>query len=177
MAELAQVAVLREVSTTEPFEAFFRREYPRLVPMLQALVGDRAAAEDVAQEALAAAQQQWARLSAYDKPGAWVRRVALNRAANVRRGRGREGAALRRMARADGVDAAAPMPDERLWASVRALPEHQRHAVVLHYVDDRPLSDIAVVMRCSVGTVKTHLSRARAALARQLAEPSREVPT
>jgi RNA polymerase sigma-70 factor (ECF subfamily) len=150
------------------FEQFFRDEYPRLVPMLQALLGDRQRAEDVAQDALAAAQREWSRVSGLDKPGAWVRRVALNASANVRRRRGREAVALRRLGPAPVTASAAADVDEELWRHVRQLPEQQRWAVVLHYVEDRSVSDVAGILRCAEGTVKTHLSRARATLAKQL---------
>jgi RNA polymerase sigma-70 factor (ECF subfamily) len=150
------------------FERFFRDEYPRLVPMLQALLGDRQRAEDVAQDALAAAQREWERVSGLDKPGAWVRRVALNASANVRRRRGREAVALRRLSAAPVSTGVAADADEELWRLVRQLPEQQRWAVVLYYVEDRSVGDVAGILRCSEGSVKTHLSRARTTLATQL---------
>ena len=58
--------------------------------------------------------------------------------------------------------------DPELWRLVRRLPEQQRWAVALHYVEDRPVAEVAGVLGCSEGTVKTHLSRAWATLARQL---------
>ncbi len=159
---------------TVTFEDFFRAEYPRLVPMLRALTGDRQRAEDVAQEALWKAQRDWERISQYERPGAWVRRVALNASANVRRGQRREAAALSRigLGRDDGWDF--EIGDDDLWRLVRALPEQQRWAVVLHYVEDRTVMDIAEILGCSDGTVKTHLSRARTTLARQLHAPRTE---
>jgi RNA polymerase sigma-70 factor (ECF subfamily) len=160
---------------TVTFERFFRDEYPRLVPMLHALTGDRQRAEDLAQESLAKAQQDWARVSTLDRPGAWVRRVALNASSNVRRRRGREAAALHRIGRAgpEAVDLPAAA-DPELWLLVRRLPERQRWAVALHYVEDRALADVAAVLGCSEGAVKTHLSRARATLARQLTDTRKE---
>lgn len=171
-----------ETTTTPmPFDDFFRREYPQLVPMLHALLGDRAQAEDVAQEAIAAAQEQWTRIERYDQPGAWVRRVALNRASNARRRRGREAIALRRVgvtAADDGCGAdgegGPDLPDADLWRLVRALPDQQRFAVALHYVEDLSIAEVAAVLECAEGTVKTHLSRARATLTRQLPRPSAE---
>lgn len=155
------------------FEQFFREEFPRLVPMLHAVCGDRQHAEDLAQDALAAAQRDWDRIAGYDKPGAWVRRVALNASSNARRRQRRESAGLRRV----GVGEPVTVPgtsDDALWRLVRRLPEQQRWAVALHYVEDRSVADIAEVLHCSQGTVKTHLSRARATLARQLGQPTQE---
>src|SRR5262245_35498959 len=115
------------------FEDFFRDEYPRLVPMLHVLTGDRHRAEDLAQEALLRAQRDWRRISRYDRPGAWVRRVALHAASNASRGRGREARALGRVGVAEATTELPPV-DEGLWRAVRELPEQQRWAVALHYV-------------------------------------------
>jgi RNA polymerase sigma-70 factor (ECF subfamily) len=161
------------------YEEFFRREYPRLVPMLRALTDDRQRAEDLAQEALWRAQRDWERISRYDRPGAWVRRVALNASANVHRRQRRERRALARIGAAEPVHVADDRPgdDAELWRHVRMLPEQQRFAIVLHYVEDRSVADIALVLECSEGTVKTHLSRGRAALARALSATRTETPS
>jgi RNA polymerase sigma-70 factor (ECF subfamily) len=166
--------VLAARDGTVTFERFFRDEYPRLVPMLHALTGDRQRAEDLAQEALAKAQQDWRRVSSLDRPGAWVRRVALNASSNVRRRRGREAAALHRIGSAPPVLDVSADADPELWRLVRQLPEQQRWAVALFYVEDRALADVAAVLGCSEGAVKTHLSRARATLARRLTDIRKE---
>ncbi len=150
------------------YERFYVDELPRLVPVLHALTGDRGRAEDLAQEALSRAHQQWATISTYDKPGAWVRRVALNLANNAARRSRRELRALRRVGPMSTVELSPS--DNRLWALVRELPEQQRHAVALHYVDDRPVAEVAEILGISDGTVKTNLSRARATLAARLAD-------
>src|SRR5262245_55550123 len=137
--------------------------------MLHVLTGDRHRAEDLAQEALLRAQRDWRRISTYDRPGAWVRRVALHAASNASRRRGREERALGRVGVADPTTEL-PAVVERLWRAVRDLPDQQRWAVVLHYVEDRSVAEVAAVLECAEGTVKTHLSRARATLARRLGE-------
>ena len=154
---------------TTAFERFYSEELPRLVPMLHAYTGDRGRAEDLAQEALSRAHREWATVSTYQRPGAWVRRVALNLASNAARRSQREQRALRRLRSVQIVEL--PAQDLRLWSLVRELPEQQRAAVVLHYVEDRSVAEVADVLEISDGTVKTHLSRARAALAARLSEP------
>lgn len=155
------------------YEVFFAEEYPRLVPMLHALTGDRGRAEDLAQEALGRAHTEWTRIRDYDRPGAWVRRVALHLASNTARRSAREQRALRRVGLA-GTAQLSPA-DDRLWRLVRELPDQQRWAVALHYVDDLSVARVAEILEVTEGTVKTHLSRARATLARRLAEtPDRE---
>jgi RNA polymerase sigma factor (sigma-70 family) len=150
------------------FDEFFLAEFPRLVSMLTAWNGDRAVAEDLAQDALLQAHRNWATVSALDRPGTWVRRVALNRSSNEGRRRRRERAARARLHTSETAEVAIPTADDQLWARVRALPPAQRDATILRYVDDLPLADIAVVLGCSDGTVKTHLQRARRTLAAHL---------
>jgi RNA polymerase sigma-70 factor (ECF subfamily) len=163
-----KVMMVHAPDATAAYERFYVDELPRLVPMLHALTGDRGRAEDLAQEALSRAHAQWTKISSYERPGTWVRRVALNLASNqMRRGR-REERALRRVPPAGTAEL--PASDLRLWALVRELPDQQRHAVALHYVEDRSVADVAEILEISEGTVKTHLSRARAALAARLAE-------
>src|SRR4051812_26802776 len=84
---------------TSGFERFFREEYPRLVILLVAVTGDRAVAEELAQEALLRAHVRWDRIIRYDRPGAWVRRVALNLASHHRRRRRSEQGAFDRIGR------------------------------------------------------------------------------
>lgn len=60
------------------------------------------------------------------------------------------------------------VPDARLWAEVRALPERQRQMVVLRYVADLAEGDIAGVLGVSRGTVASTLSDARRRLAGRL---------
>lgn len=149
---------------TSTFDAFFTEEFPRLVSMLTAWSGSRSVAEDLAQDALVQAQQQWPRVSRLDNPGTWVRRVALNRSKNEGRRQTRERRAFGRIAAAPVRVEQPGVPDAELWAQVRMLPARQRDAIVLRYVDDLSLADIAQVLGCSEGTVKTHLQRGRAAL-------------
>jgi RNA polymerase sigma-70 factor (ECF subfamily) len=77
----------------------------------------------------------------------------------------------RRPALAMGADTwASTDHDARLdlHAAIRGLPPRQQEAVAMHYLLDMPVSDTASAMGCDVGTVKTHLSRARATLSRAL---------
>jgi RNA polymerase sigma factor (sigma-70 family) len=161
-----KVVMMTDRSPTRPFDAFFLEEFPRLVAMLMAWTGSRASAEDLAQDALVQAQQRWDTVSLLDNPGTWVRRVALNRSSNEGRRQRRERAAQQRL-RADRpttADRTAELPDADLWERVRTLSASQRDAIVLRYVDDLPLADIATVLGCSEGSVKKHLQRARRAL-------------
>ena len=156
------------------FDGFFAREYPKLVVLLTAATGHRAVAEDLAQEAMIRAHQRWDRISQYDIPAAWLRRVALNLATNGRARRRSERRALERLAgerpvwevalgRDDGAD--------DFWSVVRQLPSRQCAAVILHYLEDHSVADVAAILGCAEGTAKAHLHKGRANLARLLQTP------
>lgn len=65
----------------------------------------------------------------------------------------------------------APVEDEQVWSAVRALPKRQAQVVALHYALDLSVAEVAATLGCAEGTVKAHLSRARAALAVELDLP------
>jgi RNA polymerase sigma-70 factor (ECF subfamily) len=154
------------------FDAFYRDERRRVLAVVVLLTGDRAAAEDVVQDAFAAALRRWPVISTYDRPGDWVKRVALNRAISRFRRVRNERVALERVA---GRPAATP-PDGRtvepgedpLWTAVRRLPRRQAQVIALMYVDDLSTEQVARTLGCSVGTIKSHLHRAKRHLAEVL---------
>ena len=92
----------------------------------------------------------------------------VNRAASVVRRRVREAQAIVRLAYRTPTHIELDEGDAEFWRSVRALPPRQAQAVALFYLEDYSVRDIAAVLDCSEGTVKTHLSRARTAVARRL---------
>lgn len=79
---LAPVVPLPSSAPTDvDFDRFYRRELPAIVAVVAAVSGHQQA-EEIAQEALLRAHRDWSRIQRYDKPGAWVRRVALNLASS-----------------------------------------------------------------------------------------------
>ena len=156
------------------FEDFYRHEQRKVLGLAYVLTGDLAVAEDVTQDAFTAAFRQWRRVAACDSPGAWVRRVACNRSASVRRRRLVEAKALVRLARRTPGSVELETGDAEFWRAVRRLPARQAQAVALYYFEDCSVRDIAAVLDCSEGTVKTHLSRARASFARHLQLETRD---
>lgn len=166
---LAAVPSPIEVSD-EPllFDDFYRKEHRHVLGLAFVLTGSQPAAEDVAQDAFTAAFRHWHFVAACDSPGAWVRRVACNRAASVVRRRLVEARALVRLAKRTQTTIELDEGDEAFWQAVRRLPPRQAQAVALYYFEDYSVREIAAVLGCSEGTVKTHLSRARAAVARHL---------
>jgi len=149
------------------FEAFYRAELPRLVALARGLCGS-AAADDVAQEAMLAAYRRWPHVSDLERPDAWVRRTCANLAVSTFRRRMVELRALGRLGqrRTESVGLAAGA--DEFWSHVRRLPARQAQVIALHYLFDLSVDDVAATLEVSPGTVKTHLSRARAQLARTL---------
>lgn len=144
-------------------EALYRQSYRSIVQSLALAGGDLAAAEDATQEAFAQAWVSWNRISRYDNPGAWVRRVAINRLRNAHRSHLRGQAAMQRMTRdAASVQPSDPEPDVVL--ALQRLPYKQRICAVLYYVDGLNTAEIAQTIGISQGSVSQHLNRARTAL-------------
>ena len=156
-------------SSDEPFEAFYRREYAPTVAIARGLLGTGASAEDLAQECFVAAHRHWERISGYDDPKGWLRRVLVNKATSFHRRRLVEWRANARVGLPDeSVPEISPQSTE-VWEEVRRLPRRQAQVTVLHYVDEMTVDEIAGVLECSPGAVKSHLFRARERLGERLA--------
>ncbi|QZY27600.1 RNA polymerase sigma factor [Nocardioides coralli] len=144
----------------------YERVCPRLVSALTAIGGNRADAEEVAQEAFVTMVERWPQVSQYDDPEGWLRTVAVRRL--VSRFRRREVArrGLQRLRAAPPTQSAGPVADGiDLDRALARLPISQRAAVVLHHGLDLPVSEVAALLDVPVGTVKSRLQRARLALA------------
>lgn len=152
---------------TQTFDEFFRSEFPSMVALAAAVSGSRIAADDIAQEAFVRAHRKWDEVSAYDKPGAWVRRVTINLATNTRKRVAAEARALVRIGLAPTLEPPAE-PDDVVWKAVAKLPKKQRAAVSLFYLDDFSTREISEVLECSESTARVHLHKARTTLAKTL---------
>lgn len=150
------------------YRAFYRDHFTAVCGLAISLTGDRDAGEDVAQEAFARAYREWDRVSHYDNPGAWVRRVASNLAVSRWRRVRSESRALLRLGNRRTSPVELPELDDEFWAQVRALPDQQARAVALFYVEDLSVAEVAEVLGCAEGTAKSHLHRARQTLAQRL---------
>ncbi|HJQ94676.1 MAG TPA: sigma-70 family RNA polymerase sigma factor [Acidimicrobiia bacterium] len=158
------------------FDAFYSNEFPRMVDLAYALSGSRIAAEDLAQEAMLAAHTKWDQVGVLDRPGAWVRRVVINKAASLYQRRAAELRALARLAPLRGsIFLSIDSETAHVWSEVRKLPRRQAQVVALFYLDQLSINEIAHVLELAEGTVKAHLHQARETLAPMLAsqgEPS-----
>lgn len=120
------------------------------------------------QEAFCRAFAKWSRISQYEDPVAWIRRVAWNLATSRFR---RQRAALNFLHRQRPDRVPGPSPDHvALVQALATVPPPHRRAVVLHYMAQLSVAEIAAQEGVAEGTVKSWLSRGRAELAEHLAD-------
>jgi RNA polymerase sigma-70 factor (ECF subfamily) len=153
---------------TNHLEELYSAHFRGLTAQVYAYTADLELAQEVVQESFCRAIPRWSRISSYDDPLSWIRRVAFNLATSRWR-RARVALSFARRYREEPV--AGPGPDRVLLAGALAkLPEKHRRAVVLHHLADLPVADIARTEGVPEGTVRVWLHRGRTALAAQLAE-------
>ena len=159
------------VSTHTEYEDFYRREFSTLAVLAGTVCGNRALGEDIAQEALTRAHDQWEKLATYDKPGAWLRRVAINLAIGQKRRSTSEANAVERL-QPDlrTIDPDPRLGDPAVWAAVDALAPRQRAVVALRYLEDQSLAEIAHILEISVSAATSNLHKARTNLATMLGD-------
>jgi RNA polymerase sigma-70 factor, ECF subfamily len=155
--------------SSDAFTAFYGGEYHSVVALAYALTGRAAVAEELAQDAFLVAHLNWARVSAYEVPGAFVRRVVSNMAVSFTRRLAAEARALARLAgRSPKWSSPLDPADVDFWRSVRSLPRRQAQVLALRYLEDLHDEGIARVLGCSEATVRVHLHNGRLALAGKL---------
>ncbi len=162
------------MTAAEEFSELYVTSRERLAAQLYALTGDEHGAFDLVEEAFARTWVKWDRIATYDDPEAFVRRVAFNLAKNQWR------RVRRTLLRSSPPDETPQTTDtaahQDLVAALLSLSAHEREAIVLHYLADRPIDEIAGEMKVPVGTVKSWLSRGRSRLAGHLrADQSEEL--
>lgn len=150
------------------FDDVYASEYRSLVGLGYVLTGSRSVAEDLVQDTFAEAHKRWGSIRHYDNVGAWLRRVLVNKATSRGRRIVSETKMLTRLGSRRLPDIEIPEDSSEIWAAVRRLPRRQAQTIALFYWEDRSIAQIAEILDCGEETVKTHLKRARATLARQL---------
>src|SRR5215469_2359354 len=166
------VELIRTAGRDRAFGELLRRYEGKVYRLCFALLRDRAQAEDAAQESLV---RVWKALDRYDgraSLSSWIYAITRIRCLTALEKRrtldsldelGEEADfELPATAEADGGRA------EQLLGLVQLLPERLRRALVLYYYEERSVSEVALMLGCPEGTVKTTLFRARTALAEML---------
>lgn len=154
----------------DEFAELFAATYPQVVRTVWFVIHDRAAAEEVAQDAFMELFRDWSRLRNFDRPDLWARRVAIRKAQREASRRTRRVVLEQATATAPFVQDGPGLPDPDLVAAIRTLPPQQRAIVVLFYLEDRPMDEVADLVGCSTSTGFVHLHRARKRLAELLGE-------
>lgn len=138
------------------FDAFVRARLPDLHRFGRILTGCEEAAADLVQDALERTLLHWPRVQARDNPEGYVRRIMVNRNISVWRHHRRE--RLTEEVPESGHEDR--HGDSELWRALQALPPRQRTVIALRYYEDMTEAQVAAVMGCSVGTVKSQASKA-----------------
>lgn len=170
----ADAALMGRVAGGDPAAArtVYNRHVPGLVAFAWRMAGDRAAAEDVAQDAMLKLWRQAPRWKPKAQIGTWLRRVAYNRCIDLHR-RARPSEDIADVALEDP----APGPARSLLAAevsaiVRAamagLPERQRAAIAMAHFDGMNNGETAAVLEVSVEAVESLLARGRRTLRQRL---------
>jgi RNA polymerase sigma factor (sigma-70 family) len=139
----------------ESVEEAYLRLRPSLVRLAYLVAGSVDLAEDAVHDAFVACGQRWSTLTT---PDGDVRRAVVNHARSALRRAGRERDKADRWGHATAVTVGQPELDET-WDVLRRLPERQRVALVLRFYEDLPEAEIAQVLGCPRGTVKSLIHR------------------
>lgn len=145
------------------FAAFVAARWHALLRTAALLAGDQVRGEDLLQAALAKLWFAWARVDG--DPEAYLRRILVTTQVSWWRRRSSGERLLREAPERPGPDATTQVLDRQLVeAALSTLTARQRAVVVLRYAEDLPEAQVAELLGCSVGTVKTLASRALAKL-------------
>jgi RNA polymerase sigma-70 factor (sigma-E family) len=156
----------------ERFAAFVRGCGERHLRLAVLLTGDWHAAEDLVQASLVKLHQAWPRLDTDADPDAYLRRIIVNTHRSWWRARWRRERPVAAL-----PDEAGPpdMADAHATGmlvrqALAGLPRQQRAVLVLRYFEDLPEAEIAVLLSCSPGSVKTHAHRGLRTLRERLGD-------
>ena len=149
----------------EWFDEFVTGRGPALLRFAYLLSGDYGLAEDLVQGALVKAHRRWAGNLGADYPEAYVRRIIINDFTSWRRRSSQ--VVVGQVPDTPYGDAADTVADRDLmWRALSGLPRRQRAVLVLRYYEHQSNAQIAAVLGCAEGTVRSLASRAFAALRR-----------
>ncbi|MFI1992567.1 SigE family RNA polymerase sigma factor [Actinoplanes sp. NPDC020271] len=156
------------------YEEFADSRLSALLRYAVMLTGDPHAAEDLVQETMLRVQLHWWRVARSDSPDSYVRKILTNQFIESRRASWWRRVLLRAdpdPVVASASDHAAESAErDRVWALLARLPRRQRAALVLRYYEDLPDQEIADILGCAVGTVRSSISRGLEALRAELVE-------
>lgn len=155
--------LLRRGRARTEFERFAALHADVLLRSAYLMAGDRGEAEDLVQECLLRLARKWPRVRSMEHPGAYARRVLFNLILDGGRQRARRRTELVASQSPDGRggadQATAAQAHVELMRALGGLPARQRAVLVLRYFADLPATDVALILDCSPGTIKSSTSR------------------
>ncbi|PWU53090.1 SigE family RNA polymerase sigma factor [Micromonospora sp. S4605] len=156
------------------YEEFADSRLAALLRYAVMLTGDPHQAQDLVQDTMVRVQLNWRRVARADSPERYVRRMLTNQYVDWHRG-----SWMRRVLLRAEPDDALPAPTDhaqhavdrdQVWSWLARLPRRQRATLVLRYYEDLPDAEIADILGCAVGTVRSSISRALATLRAEYVE-------
>jgi RNA polymerase sigma-70 factor (sigma-E family) len=173
--------LLRKGRARTEFERFAALEADALLRSAYLMIGDRGEAEDLVQECLLRLARKWPRVRSMEHPGAYARRVLFNLILDGGGGRAKRRTELSAIQTADGHAGAqettvALETRVELLQALGELPARQRAVLVLRYFADLPETEVATILDCPRGTVKSSSSRGLERL-REALDPATSLPT
>jgi RNA polymerase sigma-70 factor (sigma-E family) len=146
------------------FEEFVRAQHQAFLRYAVVLTSDPDLAQDLVQDVLIRVHRRWRRVQTYERPEQYVRRAIVNAYVSWRR----TWTVRNLVPFGSPPDRPAPEPpgseSSDLWERMARLPHRQRAAVVLRYYEGLTDAEIAEVLGCTAATVRSHVSKALAAL-------------
>jgi len=161
IAETTPGSRRRRGDEPDPVEIFYRSHFTDAVRLAHLLSGDPSVAEDLAQDAFERVRR---RFSTIETPRAYLRVAVVNACRSHHRARSRELARSRKV----GAPSHSDLGARELLDAVDTLPYRQKAVIVLRYYEDLSERDIALVLGCRPGTVKSLASRALLRLAEEI---------
>lgn len=170
--------------TPEAFRGLVERYQPRVYRVLIGMSGNPETACDATQETFLRAYRALERFDINQSFGAWIKRIAVNYMLDQWKKKkvwtqSLENDAGEMIDVPDSTtscphDALATKEDEEMvWNAIQSLPEKYRVVVVMRHLEDMRYEDIAATLGLPLGTVTTHLHRARAMLAELISKAQR----
>ncbi|MDH7489060.1 MAG: RNA polymerase sigma factor [Anaerolineae bacterium] len=187
MAESADAALVSQAQSGDvaAFEALYKKYSTMVFRTAYAILRDRYAAEEVTQECFIRAYRGLARVQACDSLGPWLHRIAVNLSYNWWRQTHRYRLlpldslkVSEHSARTESPQAALHRAEvnDALAQALDTLGFDQKVALILFYLGGFSLEEIAYILDCPVGTVKSRLHYGRSKLRRTLEQMQRTLP-
>ncbi len=158
----------RRDSVEAEFEAFFLENFDTISDSVRMVCGNAERATDATQEAFIKAYARWRTVRRYDNPGAWVRRIAINASRDAQRAETRRTRREERSAPPASHQPHLAEHDDSVLGLLEQLPDRQRAVAALFYLDEMSTTEIGELLDIAEGTVRFHLSHARARLREEL---------